>query len=134
MEGKGDSLRILPHIHKIGLVFLLALAVVLPSVARMGEAAAAESDIQAEAAILIDADPGRVLWSKNGAERHYPASMTKMMGLLLIFEALHDKKISWDESVSASEYAASMGGSQVFLEAKLTFCDAMEDLALVISM
>lgn len=101
MEGKGDSLRILPHIHKIGLVFLLALAVVLPSVARMGEAAAAEPDIQAEAAILIDADTGRVLWSKNGEERHYPASMTKMMTCLLGIQLMPP-----DAKVTISQAAA----------------------------
>lgn len=104
MEGKGDSLRILPHIHKIGLVFLLALAVVLPSVARMGEAAAAESDIQAEAAILIDADTGRVLWSKNGEERHYPASMTKMMTCLLGIQLMPpDAKVTISQAAASTE-------------------------------
>ena len=104
MEGKGDSLRILPHIHKIGLVFLLALAVVLPSVARMGEAAAAEPDIQAEAAILIDADTGRVLWSKNGEERHYPASMTKMMTCLLGIQLMPpDAKVTISQAAASTE-------------------------------
>ena len=70
----------------------------------------------AKAAYLVENTTGKVIYAKHETNKLYPASMTKMMGLLLIFEALHDKKISWDESVSASEYAASMGGSQVFLE------------------
>lgn len=70
----------------------------------------------AKAAYLVENTTGKVIYAKHETDKLYPASMTKMMGLLLIFEALHDKKISWDESVSASEYAASMGGSQVFLE------------------
>lgn len=103
MEGKGDSLRILPYIHKLGLVFLLALALVLPSAAR-GEAAQAEPDIGAEAAILIDADTGRVLWSKNGEERHYPASMTKMMTCLLGIQLLPpDAKITISQAAASTE-------------------------------
>lgn len=70
----------------------------------------------AKSAILIERDTGTVLFEKNSDERLSPASMTKIMTMLLIMEALEDGKIQWNEKVRTSEYAASMGGSQVFLE------------------
>lgn len=70
----------------------------------------------AKAAYLVENTTGKVIFAKNETEKLYPASMTKMMGLLLIYEALNNGKLSWEDSVSTSEYAASMGGSQVFLE------------------
>lgn len=74
----------------------------------------------AQAAYLIEYTSGKVIYAKNENEKLYPASMTKMMGLLLIFEALHNGKLTWEESVITSEHAASMGGSQVFLEVNET--------------
>ena len=68
-------------------------------------------------AILIERDTGKVLYEKNSNESLPPASMTKIMTMLLIMEALDEGKLSYDEKVRASEYAASMGGSQIFLEA-----------------
>src|SRR5690606_14022343 len=70
----------------------------------------------ARSAILMDADTGTILFEKNVHEKLPPASITKVMTMLLIMEALHDGKIQWDEKVSTSEHAASMGGSQIFLE------------------
>lgn len=69
-----------------------------------------------KSAILIERDTGKVLFEKNGKEQLPPASMTKIMTMLLIMEALDEGKLSMDEKVRASEYAASMGGSQIFLE------------------
>ena len=70
-----------------------------------------------KSAILIERDTGKVLYEKNSNESLPPASMTKIMTMLLIMEALDEGKLSYDEKVRASEYAASMGGSQIFLEA-----------------
>ena len=70
-----------------------------------------------KSAVLIERDTGTILYEKNVHEKLPPASMTKIMTLLLIMEALDEGKISMDEKVRASEYAASMGGSQIFLEA-----------------
>ncbi|RWR15028.1 D-alanyl-D-alanine carboxypeptidase family protein [Siminovitchia fortis] len=67
-------------------------------------------------AILIERDTGKVLYEKNSHEKLPPASMTKVMTMLLIMEALDSGQLSMDEKVRASEYAASMGGSQIFLE------------------
>ncbi|WHY65574.1 D-alanyl-D-alanine carboxypeptidase family protein [Neobacillus sp. SuZ13] len=69
-----------------------------------------------KSAILIERDTGKVLYEKNGNEELPPASMTKIMTMLLIMEAVDKGKLSWNEKVRASEYAASMGGSQIFLE------------------
>ncbi len=70
-----------------------------------------------KSAILIERDTGKVLYEKNSNESLPPASMTKVMTMLLIMEALDEGKLSYNEKVRASEYAASMGGSQIFLEA-----------------
>lgn len=70
----------------------------------------------AASAILIEQDTGTVLYEKNSNEKLPPASMTKIMTMLLIMESLESGEISLDEKVRASEYAASMGGSQIFLE------------------
>ncbi len=72
--------------------------------------------ILAKAAVLIENNSGRILFEKEKDTELVPASITKIMTLLLIFEALHNKKITLEDSVSTSEFAASMGGSQVFLE------------------
>lgn len=78
---------------------------------------AAEPDVTAPAVILMEANSGQVIYEKNADEVLHPASITKIMTLLLIFEALEQGTITLDENVTVSEYAASMGGSQVFLEA-----------------
>ncbi len=67
-------------------------------------------------AILLERDTGKVLYEKNGNEKLPPASMTKIMTMLLIMEAIDKGKLKWDEKIRTSEYAASMGGSQIFLE------------------
>jgi serine-type D-Ala-D-Ala carboxypeptidase (penicillin-binding protein 5/6) len=67
-------------------------------------------------AILIERDTGNVLYEKNSNEELPPASMTKIMTMLLIMEAIDQGKLTWDEKIRTSEYAASMGGSQIFLE------------------
>lgn len=69
-----------------------------------------------KSAILIERDTGTVLYEKNKDEKYSPASMTKIMTMLLIMEAIDSGKIKMDEKVTTSEYAASMGGSQIFLE------------------
>lgn len=70
----------------------------------------------AQAAYLMEYTSGKVLYAKNENEKLYPASMTKMMGLLLIFEDINSGKLKWNDQVITSSFAASMGGSQVYLE------------------
>lgn len=70
----------------------------------------------ATSAIIIEASTGTVIYNKNEHEKLAPASMTKMMGLLLIMEQIEKGNLKWDEKVMASATASSMGGSQIFLE------------------
>lgn len=73
-------------------------------------------EISAPSAILIEATTGTVLYYKNQEQKRSPASVTKIMTLLLVCEALETERINSDDNVVISDYAASMGGSQVFLE------------------
>ena len=69
-----------------------------------------------KSAILIEASSGKILYEKNSHERFAPASMTKIMSMILIMEEIEKGKLKWDEVLTVSEYASSMGGSQIFLE------------------
>lgn len=71
----------------------------------------------AQSGILMERDTGKIMFDKNAHEKLPPASMTKVMTLLLIMKALDEGKIDKDETIRISERAASMGGSQIFLEA-----------------
>ncbi|GMB07775.1 D-Ala-D-Ala carboxypeptidase DacF [Thermolongibacillus altinsuensis] len=86
----------------------------------------------AKSAILIERDTGMILYEKNAHEKLPPASMTKIMTMLLIMEALDQGKLKLNEKVRASEYAASMGGSQIFLEAgeEMTVNDLLKGIAI----
>ncbi len=73
-------------------------------------------ELHAPSAILMDAATGTVLFEKNADERREPASVTKVMTLLLVMEALDAGQLSWDDPVTASAAAAAKGGSQIYLE------------------
>ncbi|MBH5318020.1 D-alanyl-D-alanine carboxypeptidase [Paenibacillus sp. GSMTC-2017] len=101
----------------------LVCALALPVTAFAEERLAAENNLaavdlapSARSAILMDAESGTVIYEKNSHDKLPPASITKVMTLLLIMEALDEGKIKLTDQVSTSEYAASMGGSQIFLE------------------
>ena len=67
-------------------------------------------------AILMEASTGTIIYEKNATEQFRPASITKIMTLILIFDALAENKITLEDIVTVSEHAADMGGSQVYLE------------------
>ncbi len=96
---------------KKGIVLLLGILIMLPC--RVGALNLAEN---AKSAILIEASTGTIIYEKNSHEKLAPASMTKMMSMLLIVEAIEDGKLSWDQMITTSENASSMGGSQILLE------------------
>ena len=73
-------------------------------------------NLKCGASYLIEESTGKVIYAQNETTKMYPASMTKMMGLILVCEALENNEISLDDMVSISSEAASMGGSQVFLQ------------------
>lgn len=95
---------------KICLLFILLF---IPIVVYGEELNLAES---AKSAIMIEASTGEVLYSKNPNEKLAPASMTKIMSLILIMENIESGNIKWDDTVVASSNASSMGGSQIFLK------------------
>ena len=77
---------------------------------------AAELDIDGKSAVLMDVATGTVLYESNPHEPLAPASVTKVMTMLLIMEAIDSGKIGWDDMVTASEAAAAKGGSQIYLK------------------
>ena len=76
----------------------------------------AASEFGVPSCILMEASTGLVLYEENADEALPPASVTKIMTLLLVMEAVDDGRLGWEDMVTTSEYAASMGGSQVYLE------------------
>ena len=97
------------------LLVLALLAGLLPLSGASAEVPAAPT-VSAAAACLMERDTGRVLYEQNAHEAMPPASVTKVMSLLLICEALNDGRLTLDGTVTCSEHAASMGGSQIYLE------------------
>lgn len=85
----------------------------------------------AESAILIEASTGKILFEKNSHEKLAPASMTKMMSMLLVMEAIENDVIKWDDVITVSQRASSMGGSQILLEVgeKMTVEDLFKGVA-----
>lgn len=97
---------------------LISLAMIPVLLGSMGWTAAALSpeEISAPSALLMEAETGRVLFEKNAREKRPCASITKVMTLLLVMEALDEGKIKLEDEVAASAHAASMGGSDIWLK------------------
>jgi D-alanyl-D-alanine carboxypeptidase (penicillin-binding protein 5/6) len=110
-------------LKKIGIFLALLLFLLDPMklIAAETESVQKPQQITAETsaphALLMEVSTGTVLWEKAADEKVHPASVTKIMTMLLILEAIEDGKINWEDTVTVSEHAASMGGSQVYLEA-----------------
>lgn len=106
--------------RRIGAVFIsvfFVLSCLLPEMkVHSEENIEGAVEISAPSAILMEASTGTVIWEKDADTARPPASVTKVMTMLLIFDALESGAIRLDDEVTVSEYAASMGGSQVFLE------------------
>lgn len=99
--------------------FLILLSLFIPSVA--AEEVSSDLAPNSKSAILLDASTKTILFKKNEQEKLAPASMTKVMSMLLIMEAIDNGNLSLDDDVTISENAASMGGSQVYLQAGETY-------------
>lgn len=96
----------------------LLLCGILPLSAEEAETSGVvDLQINATSVILMEYETGRVLYEQNADEPLPPASITKIMTLLLVMEAIEAEKITWEEPVTASERAAAMGGSQIYLKA-----------------
>ena len=113
---------------RMGLVMLavLLLAGILP-----GRAQAAGPEVKAKSAVLMDVHTGTVLCEQNPHEKLAPASVTKVMTMLLIMEAIDSGRIGWGDVVTASETAAAKGGSQIFLKAgeTMSVSDMLKSIA-----
>lgn len=85
-----------------------------------------------KSAILIEASTGKIIYEKNSHDRYAPASMTKIMSMIIIIEEIENGNLKWNETLVASEYAASMGGSQIFLQPneKMTVKDLFKAVAI----
>ena len=107
---------------KKGWILLCLFLILIPNVMASetlrvdGEAIESTLANHAKSAILLEAKTGKILYEKNSHEKLAPASMTKIMSMLLIIEAIEDGHLSWNEMITVSERAASMGGSQILLE------------------
>ncbi|MCA1009533.1 D-alanyl-D-alanine carboxypeptidase family protein [Halobacillus halophilus] len=113
------------------LIFMVTLSILQPASIKAEEKSAPDLVDSAKSAILLEKNSGMMLYEKDAHQELPPASMTKVMTLLLIMEALEKESISLDEKVRISEHAASMGGSQIFLEAgeEMTVHDLLKGIA-----
>lgn len=94
-------------------------------------AQAAQMEVPAKSALLMDVATGTVLYENNAHEALAPASVTKVMTMLLIMEAIDEGRIGWEDTVTASETAAAKGGSQIYLKAgeTMTVRDMVKSIA-----
>ena len=92
---------------------------------------AAQLDIGGKSTLLMDVTTGTILHESNAHEALAPASVTKVMTMLLIMEAIDSGKVSWNDTVTTSETAAAKGGSQVYLKAgeTMTVTDMLKSIA-----
>lgn len=94
----------------------IIIATLLTTICCFPAAAETGPEVSVPSALLMDQATGTVLFEKNADEQRAPASVTKIMTLLLIMEALESSKLTWDTPISVSAEAAGMGGSQVYLK------------------
>ncbi|MFD2640292.1 D-alanyl-D-alanine carboxypeptidase family protein [Piscibacillus salipiscarius] len=112
---------------------LIVLSLFVPSSSMFAQEAAEVNNLieSSKSAILMEADTGEIMFKENESKKLPPASMTKVMTMLLIMEALNNGTISLDEKVRISEHAASMGGTQIYLEPfeEMTVKDLLKGIA-----
>lgn len=117
---KGRYMRYLNYkLSRIMLTILLAIGFMCSSAAVQAESQSpdtAQLDVQSPSCILIEASTGQVIYEKDCDRAMAPASVTKIMTLLLTFEAIDNGDFGMDDEVVVSQHAASMGGSQCFFE------------------
>ncbi len=103
-------------IKKLTALLLAFSFMSVPTAAQEQAQAEQALEVEAKSALLMEMSTGKVLYEKNADEALPPASVTKIMTLLIIYDSVAAGKIKWTDSVSVSEHAAGMGGSQIFLE------------------
>ena len=108
-------------------IFLALLLVVLCAV----PASAVDLEVAGKSALLMDMATGKVLYEQNAHEKLAPASVTKVMTMLLVMEAIDSGRIGWDDVVTVSEAAAAKGGSQIYLKVgeQMSVSDMLKSVA-----
>ena len=110
------------------LLFLLTISLIIPF-----KTFALDTDLapNAGSAILIEEETGEIIFEKNSHEKMHPASMTKIMSMLIIMEHIDSGKIKWEDEVVASANASGMGGSKILLETneKMSVYDLFKGIA-----
>ncbi|WP_070121590.1 D-alanyl-D-alanine carboxypeptidase family protein [Bacillus marinisedimentorum] len=111
---------------------LVILTALLPAAVSAEENKSLDLADNAESAVLMERDSGKIMFEKNADKELPPASMTKIMTMLLVMEAMENGELKMDETVRTSDYAASMGGSQIFLEPgeEMTVRDLLKGVAI----
>ncbi|MDK2931881.1 MAG: hypothetical protein PWR07_2012 [Bacillota bacterium] len=129
---KGPWLRARRALFIAGLAVAL-VAAVAPSLSLLSVQAAAPPELKARSAVLISAETGQVLYEKEPDLRVAPASITKVMTMLLTMEAVDSKKVSLDDMVTTSTEASQIGGSQIWLAEgeQMKLGDMMKAIAIV---
>ena len=97
----------------------LLLAALLMLVRLPLPAAAVELELAGKSALLMDVNTGTVLYESNAHEKLAPASVTKIMTILLVMRAIEDGRVTLEDTVTCSEHAKSMGGSGIWLALRL---------------
>ena len=112
------------RLMRLVMVFLIVTALPMPC-------GAVELTVAGKSALLMDVNTGTILYEANAHEKLAPASVTKVMTMLLIMEAIDSGKIGWDDMVTASETAAAKGGSQIYLKAgeTMSVSDMLKSIA-----
>ena len=110
-------------------VIVVVFAVIFAAFPLVGQAA--QLKVEGKSAVLMDVATGTVLYEQNAHEALAPASVTKVMTMLLIMEAIDSGRIGWDDTVTASEAAAAKGGSQIYLKVgeTMTVSDMVKSIA-----
>ena len=99
------------------LILLMILFCNIISLFKYSKVSAEETlSLNGDKCLVMEVTTGRILYASNEHSKAYPASMTKMMGMYLVLEAINNNKLSFDEMVTCSSFASSMGGTQIFLE------------------
>jgi D-alanyl-D-alanine carboxypeptidase (penicillin-binding protein 5/6) len=108
MVMRRDILRLKKSAAILIIFIILTLSLLKP--------ATSDFAINARAAVLMDPGSGKILFNQNGHQRLPPASVTKVMTMLLIMEAINSGRVGWDDPITTSAVAARMGGSQIYLK------------------
>lgn len=125
-------LKLTKQLSSFALILILGSSIFFPS-AKAASTQTSFPEINSGSAVLMEFSRGEIIFSQNGSEPMPPASLTKIMTLLLAYEALEEGRAKWDEKVTISEKAWQTGGSQMFLEVgkQVTYGELITGIAVV---